>query len=74
MAAGAVAAVMAGAETSAEVAAVATTMVATIEPLGKRKKLCPNCNKTVVHEPADCISLEANKNKRSVGWGVKRGK
>jgi hypothetical protein len=39
----------------------------------KEKKLCPNCNKEVVHNPADCFSLEANKNNRPKGWGVKRG-
>jgi hypothetical protein len=27
----------------------------------KEKKLCPNCNKEVVHNPADCFTLEANK-------------
>ncbi len=26
----------------------------------KEKKLCPNCNKVVVHDPAECFSLEAN--------------
>jgi hypothetical protein len=39
----------------------------------KEKKLCPNCNKEVVHDPADCFSLEANKDKRPKGWGIKRG-
>ena len=39
----------------------------------KDKKLCPNCNKEVVHDPADCFSLEANKDKRPKGWGTKRG-
>jgi hypothetical protein len=38
----------------------------------KEKKLCPNCNKEVVHNPADCFSLEANKDKRPKGWGIKR--
>jgi hypothetical protein len=33
----------------------------------KEKKLCPNCNKEVVHNPADCFSLEANKAKRPKG-------
>ena len=37
----------------------------------KEKKLCPNCNK-LVHNPADCFSLEANKDKRPKGWGIKR--
>mgnify|MGYP006146177255 FL=1 len=39
----------------------------------KEKKLCPNCNKEVVHDPADCFSLEANKDKCPKGWGTKRG-
>ena len=39
----------------------------------KDKKLCPNCNKEVVHNPADCFSLEANKDKCPKGWGTKRG-
>ena len=30
--------------------------------------------KTVVHKPADCFSLKANKNKCPAGWGIKRGK
>ncbi len=37
----------------------------------REKKLCPNCNKWVVHFPAECFSLEANKNKRPVGWKAK---
>jgi hypothetical protein len=32
----------------------------------KEKKICPNCNKM--------FSLEANKDKRPAGWGVKPGK
>jgi hypothetical protein len=32
------------------------------------KKLCPNCNKWVVHFPEECFSLEANKNKCPAGW------
>jgi hypothetical protein len=35
------------------------------------KKLCPNCNKWVVHFPAECFSLEANKNKCPAGWKAK---
>jgi hypothetical protein len=38
----------------------------------KEKKLCPNCNKEVVHDPADCFTLEANKAKCPKGWGTKR--
>ena len=53
-------------------ATTATTVIGT-KPHGKRKKLCPNCNKEVVHDPADCFSLEANKDKRPKGWGTKRG-
>jgi hypothetical protein len=32
------------------------------------KHLCPNCNKMVFHKPADCYELEANRDKRYVGW------
>ncbi len=39
----------------------------------KEKKLCPNCNKVAVHDPAECFSLEANKDKCPTGWGTKRG-
>jgi hypothetical protein len=39
----------------------------------KEKKLCPNFNKEVVHDPADYFSLEANKNKHPKRWGTKRG-
>jgi len=39
----------------------------------KEKKLCPNCNKEVIHDPAECFSLEAIKDKRPKGWGTKRG-
>jgi hypothetical protein len=39
----------------------------------KEKKLCPNCNKVVVHNPAECFSLKANKNKCPTRWGAKRG-
>jgi uncharacterized membrane protein YgcG len=39
----------------------------------KEKKLCPHCNKVIVHNPAECFSLEANKDKRPMGWGTKRG-
>jgi hypothetical protein len=38
----------------------------------KEKKLCPNCNKKIVHDPADCFSLEANKAKCPKGWSTKR--
>jgi hypothetical protein len=34
----------------------------------REKKLCTNCNKMVVHYPADCFSLETNKDKRPKGW------
>jgi hypothetical protein len=39
----------------------------------KEKKLCPNCKKVVVHNPAECFSLKENKDKRPKGWGTKRG-
>ncbi len=38
----------------------------------KEKKLCPNCNEEVVHNPTDCLTLEANKAKCPKGWGTKR--
>jgi hypothetical protein len=37
----------------------------------KEKKLCPNCNKEVAHNPSDCFTFEANKAKRPKGWGTK---
>jgi hypothetical protein len=37
----------------------------------REKKLCPNCNKWVLHFPAECFSLESNKNKRPAGWKAK---
>ncbi len=39
----------------------------------KEKKLCPNCNKVVVHNLAECFSLKANKDKCPTGWGTKHG-
>jgi hypothetical protein len=39
----------------------------------KEKKLCPNCKKVVDHDPAECFSLEENKDKCPKGWGTKRG-
>ncbi len=39
----------------------------------KEKTLCPNCNKVVIHNPAEGFSLKANKDKRPTGWGTKRG-
>jgi hypothetical protein len=52
--------------------AAAATMVIGTKPHGRRKKLCPNCIKEVVHNPADCFTLEANKAKCLKGWGTKR--
>jgi hypothetical protein len=37
----------------------------------REKKLCTNRNKMVVHYPANCYSLEANKDKRPKGWTSK---
>jgi hypothetical protein len=37
----------------------------------KEKKLCPKCNKVVVHDPAECFSLKADKDKCPMGWGTK---
>ncbi len=39
----------------------------------KEKKLCPNCKKVVVHNPAECFSFKENEDKRPKGWGAKRG-
>ncbi len=39
----------------------------------KEKKLCPNCKKVVIHNPAECFSLKENKDKRPKGWGTIRG-
>ncbi len=39
----------------------------------KEKKLCPNCKKVVAHNPAECFSLEENKDKHPKGWGTKHG-
>ncbi len=39
----------------------------------KEKKLCPNCNKVVVHDAVECFFLKANKNECPTGWGTKRG-
>jgi hypothetical protein len=37
----------------------------------REKKLCPNCNKWVVHFPVEFFSLGANKNKCPAGWKAK---
>jgi hypothetical protein len=34
----------------------------------RKKKLCPHCNLFVFHKPNRCYELEANKDKRWVGW------
>jgi hypothetical protein len=34
----------------------------------KDAKICPHCGKMVLHAPADCFSLEANKGKKPVNW------
>ncbi len=39
----------------------------------KEKKLSPNCNKVVIHDPATCFSLEAKKDKCPTGRGTERG-
>ncbi len=39
----------------------------------KEKKLCPNCNKVVIHDPGECFSLIENKDKCPKGWGTKHG-
>jgi len=30
--------------------------------------ICPHCGKMAVHAPADCFSLEANKDKKPAHW------
>jgi hypothetical protein len=39
----------------------------------KEKKLRPKCNKLVVHDPTECFSLKANKDKCPTGWSTKCG-
>ena len=34
----------------------------------KDAKICPHCGKMAVHAPADCFSLEANKDKKPAHW------
>jgi uncharacterized membrane protein YgcG len=34
----------------------------------KDAKICPHCGKMALHAPADCFSLEANKDKKPVNW------
>ncbi len=34
----------------------------------KQKALCPHCKKFVLHKPDNCTKLEANKDKRWLGW------
>jgi hypothetical protein len=71
--------IMVGLQTTAAVhtkaAAAAAAAVAAAEGGGnstfREKKICPNCNKWVVHFPAECLSLEANTNKRPAGWKAK---
>ena len=33
-----------------------------------KKKLCPHCKMFVFHKPNKCYNLEADKDKRWVGW------
>jgi hypothetical protein len=48
--------VTAGVAAAKAKAAAATTVIRT-KPHEKRKTLCLNCNKVVVHDAADCFSL-----------------
>ena len=57
----------------AEAKAAATTMAVGTKPHEERKQLCTNCNKVIANDPATCLSLKANKDKRPTGWGTKRG-
>ncbi len=34
----------------------------------KDAKICPHCGKMALHAPADCFSLEANKDKNPANW------
>jgi hypothetical protein len=34
----------------------------------RKKALCPNCKCFVMHKPANCFELEANKASRYPGW------
>ena len=34
----------------------------------RKKTLCPNCKTFVLHKPANCYELEANKATRYPGW------
>jgi hypothetical protein len=34
----------------------------------KDAKICPHCGKMALHAPADCFSLEANKDKKPANW------
>ena len=37
-------------------------------PTGGKKKKCPHCLLEVYHKPEKCFELEANADKRPVGW------
>jgi hypothetical protein len=34
----------------------------------RKKRLCPHCNMLVYHKPDKCYKLEANKDRRFIGW------
>jgi hypothetical protein len=34
----------------------------------RKKSMCPHCQALVYHKPEKCYELEANKDKRWVGW------
>ncbi len=34
----------------------------------RKKRLCPHCNMLVYHKPDKCYELEANKDRRWIGW------
>jgi hypothetical protein len=42
---------------AAKAKAAAATMVIRTKPHEKRKTLCLNCNKVIVHDASDCFSL-----------------
>jgi hypothetical protein len=40
----------------------------TIQTMLEKRALCPNCKFWGRHRPADCLELEANKEKRKETW------
>ncbi len=40
----------------------------TSNTMSRKKKVCANCGKLVVHKPQTCYELESNGSKRYPGW------